>query len=63
MERDFSGENSWRLALETSASGSKRLSWSGLKDGQQVTLYEEPDVTRLRRMSVFIFKVIPEDLL
>ena len=45
MERDFTGENSWRLTLEADPqTQQKRLYWHALKDGKEVRLDREPGV-------------------
>ena len=65
MERDFTGENSWRLTVETDPrTEQKRLHWNAVKDGKEVRLDREPGVGFSHHFKVFLFsKLLPEELL
>ena len=65
MERDFTGENSWRVTLEADPqTEQKRLYWHGMKDGKEVRLDREPGADALRQLSVFVYSLlVPEELL
>ena len=64
IERDFSGENSWKVTLEPDPqTGTKRLYWTGLRNGQVLKLDTEPDASATRKALVKLFSVVPEDLL
>ena len=65
MERDFTGENSWRLSVATDPqTEQKRLNWHALKDGKEMRVDREPGVGFLRQFKVFLFSLLlPEELL
>ncbi len=65
MERDFGSQQSWKLSLETDATGGmKRLSWNGMQNGKIIKLDREPDAGLLKRFGVLLFSLLPiEELL
>jgi putative cardiolipin synthase len=66
MERDFAPTQSWRLALETdTASGVRRVVWTGEHDGKPQRLEHEPDAGLARRLRVLFYSLLPgiEELL
>ena len=65
IERDFTGENSWRVTLEADPqTHQKRLHWHSVQDGQPVRLDREPGVGAWRLFSVILYSLlVPEELL
>lgn len=66
MERDFSPEESWRLALETDpATHVKQIVWNGVQGGQPVQFQQEPGATLWRRLGTLFYSILPgiEELL
>jgi putative cardiolipin synthase len=60
LERDFSPQHSWRLALEAAdGSGAKQVVWIGEQDGKAVRLTQEPAAGFLRALSQFFYAVLP----
>ncbi len=59
IERDLEPDRSWRLALEPRRSAGLGIVWYGIQDGRMTRLTEEPDATRLQRLTVNLLKLIP----
>ncbi len=64
IEDDLSPQHSWRLSLENGQDG-KQIAWSGMRDGELVRLYEEPDAGLGRQFRAWFYSLLPglEDLL
>jgi cardiolipin synthase C len=66
IEDDLSFQHSWRLALENEeGSGEKRITWSGIQNGQLVRMREEPGADLARRLGAWFYSLVPglEELL
>jgi putative cardiolipin synthase len=66
MERDFTPQESWRLALEKEAdSSSRRMVWHGEENGKPVRHYREPGAGFWRSFSAGFYSLLPglEELL
>jgi putative cardiolipin synthase len=57
IERDVSGENSWRLRLTDG-----KLQWLTVENGRITDQTEtEPATTRVRRAEAWLMQVVPDD--
>jgi putative cardiolipin synthase len=59
METGIRPTNSYRLALESDASGNERTVWITEDDGDEVRFYSEPEVGMWRRFTTWLISLLP----